>query len=411
MKVCSPAAAARGHLERNDHGARRAMARVDSHREGRTSVPTRLGVAYLGRAESAERRRARSLPSVTTINQRPGATATAMLGLGVYHPERIVTNDELCEVLDSSDEWIQTLSGIRTRRYAGEDESLLDMAAIAAERALKAAGIAVAELGTVIFVLGVCVGAVATGRVRADAAGNVASAWLSPTAIVTGILFVSSCAYIGAVYLVGDSHRRGDEQMVRYFSRRALASGILTGALAATNLVLLHLNAAYVFHRLLHVAWPLLALSVAAGAAALVLIVLRRAWLLRVSAAMAVTAVVAAWELAQYPYLLPGSLTLSEGSAPTGSLNAELVVMVMAAALVVPSFVYLYWLQQQGRLSVTESSDELKRAVVAETSTLDAPPVPRRYPVVTAVVVGAATLELARETITWTRRRLRPDHR
>jgi cytochrome d ubiquinol oxidase subunit II len=255
------------------------------------------------------------------------------------------------------------------------------------------------------------VGAVATGRVRADAAGNVASAWLSPTAIVTGILFVSSCAYIGAVYLVGDSHRRGDEQMVRYFSRRALASGILTGALAATNLVLLHLNAAYVFHRLLHVAWPLLALSVAAGAAALVLIVLRRAWLLRVSAAMAVTAVVAAWGLAQYPYLLPGSLTLSEGSAPTGSLNAELVVMVMAAALVVPSFVYLYWLQQQGRLSVTESSDELKRAVVAETSTLDAPPVPRRYPVVTAVVVGAATLELARETITWTRRRLRPDHR
>jgi cytochrome d ubiquinol oxidase subunit II len=334
-----------------------------------------------------------------------------MLGLGVYRPERIVINDELCEVLDSSDEWIQTLSGIRTRRYAGEDESLLDMAAIAAERALKAAGIAVAELGTVIFVLGVCVGAVATGRVRADAAGNVASAWLSPTAIVTGILFVSSCAYIGAVYLVGDSHRRGDEQMVRYFSRRALASGILTGALAATNLVLLHLNAAYVFHRLLHVAWPLLALSVAAGAAALVLIVLRRAWLLRVSAAMAVTAVVAAWGLAQYPYLLPGSLTLSEGSAPTGSLNAELVVMVMAAALVVPSFVYLYWLQQQGRLSVTESSDELKRAVVAETSTLDAPPVPRRYPVVTAVVVGAATLELARETITWTRRRLRPDHR
>jgi 3-oxoacyl-[acyl-carrier-protein] synthase-3/beta-ketoacyl ACP synthase len=88
---------------------------------------------------------------VTTINQRSGATATAMLGLGVHRPERIVTNDELCEVLDSSDEWIRTRSGIRTRRYAAEDETLLDMATIAAERALKASGVAAGDLGTVIF--------------------------------------------------------------------------------------------------------------------------------------------------------------------------------------------------------------------------------------------------------------------
>jgi 3-oxoacyl-[acyl-carrier-protein] synthase-3/beta-ketoacyl ACP synthase len=88
---------------------------------------------------------------VTTISQRSGAAATAMLGLGVYRPERVVTNDEICEVLDSSDEWIRTRSGIRTRRYAGEGESLLDMATIAAERALKASGVAASDLGTVIF--------------------------------------------------------------------------------------------------------------------------------------------------------------------------------------------------------------------------------------------------------------------
>lgn len=84
------------------------------------------------------------------ISQRQGAAATAMLGLGVYRPERVVTNDEICEVLDSSDEWIQTRSGIRTRRYAAADESLVDMAVIAADRALEAAGVAAADLGTVI---------------------------------------------------------------------------------------------------------------------------------------------------------------------------------------------------------------------------------------------------------------------
>lgn len=87
---------------------------------------------------------------MATISQRSGATATAMLGLGTYRPERVVTNDEICEVLDSSDEWIQTRSGIRTRRYAAEGESLLDMATTAAERALAAAGVAGADLGTVI---------------------------------------------------------------------------------------------------------------------------------------------------------------------------------------------------------------------------------------------------------------------
>ena len=84
------------------------------------------------------------------INQRSGATATAMLGLGVHRPERVVTNDEICQVLDSSDEWIQTRSGIRTRRYAAEGETLLDMAEAAAQRALEAAGVAGSELGTVI---------------------------------------------------------------------------------------------------------------------------------------------------------------------------------------------------------------------------------------------------------------------
>ncbi|WP_243060664.1 beta-ketoacyl-ACP synthase III [Nocardioides sp. SR21] len=87
---------------------------------------------------------------MATIGQRQGAAATAMLGLGVYRPERLVTNDEVCEVLDSNDEWIQTRSGIRTRRYAGEDESLVDMATIAAERALAASGVGIADIGTVI---------------------------------------------------------------------------------------------------------------------------------------------------------------------------------------------------------------------------------------------------------------------
>ncbi|MFV9431858.1 MULTISPECIES: beta-ketoacyl-ACP synthase III [Rhodococcus] len=77
---------------------------------------------------------------------------SALLGLGVHRPERIVTNDEICEQIDSSDEWIQSRSGIKERRFAEEHpkESVVDMATSSAEQALAAAGLTGAQIDTVI---------------------------------------------------------------------------------------------------------------------------------------------------------------------------------------------------------------------------------------------------------------------
>lgn len=88
---------------------------------------------------------------MATITQRTGPAATAILGLGVHRPSRSVTNDEICEVLDSDDEWIQTRTGIASRRFAGPEESLIDMATSASERALAVAGISADQLGVVIL--------------------------------------------------------------------------------------------------------------------------------------------------------------------------------------------------------------------------------------------------------------------
>lgn len=85
-----------------------------------------------------------------TIQQPTDITHAAMLGLGVHRPARVVTNAEICEVLDSTDEWIQSRSGIRTRRFAGEGETLIGMSVSAAERALAAAGVGAEQVGCVI---------------------------------------------------------------------------------------------------------------------------------------------------------------------------------------------------------------------------------------------------------------------
>ena len=66
---------------------------------------------------------------------------TAIMGFGGYVPERIMSNDDWAALVDTSDEWITTRTGIKRRRFAADDESTLDLAASAAGKALADAGI------------------------------------------------------------------------------------------------------------------------------------------------------------------------------------------------------------------------------------------------------------------------------
>jgi cytochrome d ubiquinol oxidase subunit II len=252
------------------------------------------------------------------------------------------------------------------------------------------------------FFLGTVIGAVATGRVRSPATGNDFGAWTNPTALVTGVLFVAACAYIGAVYMVGDAQHRGETDMVRYFSRRSLIAGLVTGVLAAVNMALMRTGAPYLFAGLVGRALPLVALSVAAGIAALVLIMLHRYTLVRVTAALAVVSVIAGWAWAQYPWLLPGTLTLADGSSSTSALWALLAVTVLALLLVVPSFAYLYWLQQHERLVETEAAEDLRRRVaVAQGRHVPLSPAEPRPPqradgLILTLVAASAAIRLIR---------------
>jgi 3-oxoacyl-[acyl-carrier-protein] synthase-3 len=76
--------------------------------------------------------------------------STLILGTGHYAPERVLTNDALSQLVETSDEWIRTRSGIRERRIAGEDQKTSDLATEAARRALADAGVAPTEIDLLI---------------------------------------------------------------------------------------------------------------------------------------------------------------------------------------------------------------------------------------------------------------------
>ena len=90
------------------------------------------------------------MTSITASTPDIAGTYSRITGLGVYRPSRVITNDEVCTWIDSSDEWIQERSGIIERRWSSPEETVVDMASHAADKALADAGIAGSAIDTVI---------------------------------------------------------------------------------------------------------------------------------------------------------------------------------------------------------------------------------------------------------------------
>ncbi len=74
-----------------------------------------------------------------------------IIGTGSSFPEKVVTNDDLSKVVDTSDEWITERTGIKERRIAGPDESVATLGADAARQALEAAGLEASDLDMIIM--------------------------------------------------------------------------------------------------------------------------------------------------------------------------------------------------------------------------------------------------------------------
>jgi cytochrome d ubiquinol oxidase subunit II len=196
------------------------------------------------------------------------------------------------------------------------------------------------------FFMGAVVGAIAAGNVP-PGGGDAFSSWLAPLPLLTGAMFVASGAYLAAVFLVGDARRSGEGGLESYFAHRALGAAVVAGAFAVAGIFALHSEARYVFDRLVDEGLPLVIVSGLCGAG--VLASLLRGWRrpLRPLAAGAVAAVIWGWGIAQFPYLLPTSLKITQSAAPPDTLASVIVVFLAAAVVVLPALGLLYWLSQR----------------------------------------------------------------
>ncbi|MCX4431795.1 cytochrome d ubiquinol oxidase subunit II [Streptomyces mirabilis] len=225
-----------------------------------------------------------------------------------------------------------------------------------AGRRIYGAVFAVSSLLTPFF-LGAAVGGIATGRLAPGTQAS-ADAWSNGTSVIAGLLTVAATAFLGAVFLTADARRFDAPDLVGYFRLRAWCTLVVLAVLAVVGLAVTHDDAPYVYDGLTGGIGLVLVLIA-------VLSALTTAWLLyrvatgwaRVTAIGSVALVVVAWGLAQRPYLIPTSLTVSQAAGAATTLRWLMLVTVVAVVLVGPPLVLLYRLDTRGALQPLTEAD------------------------------------------------------
>jgi len=193
--------------------------------------------------------------------------------------------------------------------------------------------------------LGVSIGAVASGRLAGDGTGTFAQQyvepWFTPFGLSVGLLALVLFAFLAAVFLTLETH---DRQLCDDFRWRALAAGVAVFFVSALVLLLSRREAPLVTEGLLGSRWaiPLHIATAASAIGVLAALWYRRFRLARVGVGLQVSLIFWGWPLAQYPFLVPPDLTVERAAAPDTTLKLVLIILGVGAIVLLPSLWYLF---------------------------------------------------------------------
>ena len=170
-----------------------------------------------------------------------------LIGYGSYLPEKTFTNADFANIMDTTDEWIVSRTGMKVRHFAREDETVADMAAAAARRAIENAGIAADDIDLVIV-------ASVTSELDFPSVAAQVQAKLNMTrsqpafdvrAACTGYIYGLHCA---RAFFTAGMHRRilviGAEKMTRMIDWTDRSTAVLFGD-GAGALIFEHSTSSY----------------------------------------------------------------------------------------------------------------------------------------------------------------------
>lgn len=197
------------------------------------------------------------------------------------------------------------------------------------------------------FLLGTVAGAIAGGHIHVQngiVSANRWTIWTTPFALACGAFAVGLCSVLAATYLSVEALNAGDLPLVTLFRDRAIVAGAVTAALGAIAAILSISESPVLWHGLIGRALPLSIGAVLIGLATAFTLLAGFYRLARLLVAAETACILAAWGVAQYPYLIIPDVTLRNAAVPNSVLIGVIIASGAGMIVLLPSLWYLFYI-------------------------------------------------------------------
>lgn len=196
------------------------------------------------------------------------------------------------------------------------------------------------------FFLGVSAAAVASGKLVGSSgiprATNM-TPFLSPFVLVIGLMAVSLCATLAAIYLLVEaSMTEDDEQFITSYRIKALVSGAITAVLGALGLFFSISDAPDIWNGMLSHALPVVIATMIIGTVTAIVLFRRRYRLARIFMITETAFLLGSWGLSQYPYIIPRYYTIDNSANDPNVIITLLIAILIGMLILIPSLYYLF---------------------------------------------------------------------
>jgi cytochrome d ubiquinol oxidase subunit II len=197
------------------------------------------------------------------------------------------------------------------------------------------------------FLLGTLAGALASGNIRVSGPplqvqANPWTTWTTPFALACGLFAVGLCSVLAATYLTVDARHASEMDLAEHFRQRAIIAGAVTALVGALAAVLAISEAPVLWHGLTGQALPIALGAVLLGLATAAALLSGHDAIARVLVAAETACILAAWGVAQWPYLIVPDVTAQSAASPASVLGPMLIVAVIGLVILLPSLWYLF---------------------------------------------------------------------
>lgn len=168
--------------------------------------------------------------------------------------------------------------------------------------------------------------------------------WLTPFALTIGVMAITLCATLAAIYLTVEATNEQDTELAEAFRKRGLLAGALTALLGALGLLLAISEAPILWRGMFDHAIGLVIATMLIGLAAAITLWYRYYQLARILIIVESAFLLGSWGVSQIPYLIPPDVTVDAAAGAPSTLFLLLVGIICGMVLILPSIYYLFYI-------------------------------------------------------------------